>query len=130
MIYHYNLSPASFLNTLTNKYSKELTMSSEQETILRAKFNMETSRIHWKELQRFFASGVAIVVNPMLDLVEVALQMHNDNKAQIEAWLVSGELAKVSDEQAAAWLAADLEVWAVVVSPWVLIQEIKETTLH
>lgn len=105
-------------------------MSSEQETILRTKFNMETSRIHWKELQRFFASGVAVVVSPKLDLVEVAFQMHSDNKAQIAAWLASGELAKVTDEQAAVWLAADLEVWAVVVSPWVLLQEFKETTLH
>ena len=105
-------------------------MNSEQEIILRAKVNMETSRIHWKELQRFFASGVTIVVSPELDLVEVAFQMHNDNKVKIESWLVSGELAKVSDTQAAAWLAADLETWAVVVSPWVLIQEIKETTLH
>jgi len=105
-------------------------MSSDQETILRAKVNMETSRIHWKELQRFFAGGAAIVVSPTLDLVEVAYQMHSDNKIQFAAWLASGEIAKVSDEQAAAWLAADLEVWAVVVSPWVLIQEIKETTLH
>jgi hypothetical protein len=105
-------------------------MSSEQESILRAKVNMETSRIHWKELLRFFASGVAVVVSSKLDLVEVAFQMHNDNKIQIEAWLLTGELAKVSDDQAAAWLAADLEVWAVVVSPWVLIQEIKEATLH
>jgi hypothetical protein len=105
-------------------------MSSEQEAILRAKVNMETSRIHWKELQRFFASGAAVFVSPMLDLIEVALQMHSDNKTQFEAWLASGEIAKVSDEQAAAWLAADLEVWAVVVSPWILIQEIKEKTLH
>jgi len=105
-------------------------MSPEQEKILRAKVNMETSRIHWKELQRFFASGAAVVVSPALDLIEVAFQMHSDNKAQFSAWLVSGEIAKVSDGQAAKWLAADLEVWAVVVSPWVLIQEIKETTLH
>lgn len=115
---------------LTTLFDRQLTMSSDQETILRAKVNMETSRIHWKELQRFFAGGAAIVVSPTLDLVEVAYQMHSDNKIQFAAWLASGEIAKVSDEQAAAWLAADLEVWAVVVSPWVLIQEIKETTLH
>lgn len=101
-------------------------MSNEQEKILRAKVNMETSRINWKELQRFFASGVAIQVSSTLDLVEVALTMHGDNKTQFESWLTSGALGKVTDQQAITWLEADSEVWAVVVSPWVLVQEIKE----
>lgn len=99
-------------------------MNAEQQAILRAKVNMETSRIEWKELQRFFASGVAIEVSTKLDLVEVAMQMHQDNKAKIEDFLSAGALAKVSDDRAAAWLATDEEVWAVVVSPWVLVQEI------
>jgi len=104
-------------------------MSSKQPDMLRAKVNMETSRIHWKELQRFFASGVAVAVSAKLDLVEVAFQMHSDNKAQFESWLSTGMIAKVSDEQASAWLVTDAELWAVVVSPWVLVQEIKEV-LH
>jgi len=103
-------------------------MSTEQQEILRTKVNMETSRIHWKELQRFFASGVAIKVCSKLDLVEVAFQMHSDNKAQFETWLSTAMLGKVTDEQALAWLAADTEVWAVVVSPWVLVQEIEQET--
>ena len=105
-------------------------MSAEQQEILRAKINMETSRIAWKELQRFFASGAAVEVSTKLDLVEVALQMHKDNKKQLESWLTSGFVGKVSDEQAAAWIAADTELWAVVVSPWVLVQEIKSATRH
>lgn len=105
-------------------------MSSEQQAILRAKVNMETSRIAWKELQRFFASGVAVAVSAKLDLVEVAMQMHGDNKTQFENWLAEGSIAKVTDEQAAAWLATEAEVWAVVVSPWVLVQQIEEMTQH
>lgn len=101
-------------------------MSTEQQEILRAKVNMETSRIEWRELQQFFASGLAVRVSTTLDLVEVALQMSGDNKAQIENWLDAGMVGKVSDDQAAAWLASDPEVWAVVVSPWVLVQEIVE----
>ena len=101
-------------------------MSTEQQEILRTKVNMETSRIHWKELQRFFASGVAVAVSSKLDLVEVAFQMHSDNKAQFETWLTTGMLGKVTDEQACAWLEADAELWAVVVSPWVLVQEIQQ----
>lgn len=84
--------------------------------------NLETSRIAWKELQRFFASGAALSVSNKLDLVEVALQISEDNKAQVEQWLVSGQIGKVREEQAKAWYEADAEMWAVVVSPYVLVQ--------
>lgn len=105
-------------------------MSNEPQEILRAKVNMETSRIEWKELQRFFASGAAVKVSAKLDLVEVAMQMHEDNRNQFEEWLASGMIGKVTDEQASAWLAGDAELWAVVVSPWVLVQEMTETAEH
>ena len=98
-----------------------MTTPNHQE-ILRAKVNLETSRIAWKELQRFFASGAAVSVSNELDLVEVALQISEDNKAQVEQWLVSGQIGMVSDEQARAWYEADAELWAVVVSPYVLVQ--------
>jgi hypothetical protein len=98
-------------------------MNSEQEKILRAKVNMETSRIAWKELQKFFASGAAVEVSPQLDLVEVAYQMHSDNKTQFKQWLETGQVGKVTNEQARIWLDADAELWAVVVSPWVLVQD-------
>jgi hypothetical protein len=94
----------------------------DAQEIFRAKVNLETSRMAWKELQRFFASGVAVAVDAELDLVEVAYQFSKDNKAQVERWLVIGKVGKVSDQQAAAWVEADAELWAVVVSPWVLVQ--------
>ena len=100
-------------------------MSNEEQKILRAKINMETSRIHWKELQRFFANGVAILENTQIDLVEVALKLHCDNKTQFSNLLASEMIRKVSDEQSVKWLNANLQIWAVVVSPWVLVQEIK-----
>ena len=92
------------------------------QEIFRAKVNLETSRMAWKELQRYFASGVAVAVDAELDLVEVAFQFSKDNKAQVERWLLKGKVGKVSDAQAAAWVETDAEMWAVVVSPWVLVQ--------
>jgi hypothetical protein len=97
-----------------------------QQEVFRAKVNLETSRIAWKELQRFFASGVAIAVSPELDLVEVAFQISEDNKKQVAAWLSEGKVGAVSDAQALAWYEADAEVWGVVVSPYVLVQPIDE----
>ena len=96
--------------------------SEDQQEILRAKVNLETSRIGWRDLQRFFASGAAVAVSGDLDLVEVAFQFSVDNKAQVERWLLTGKVGKVSDEQARIWFEADATMWAVVVSPWVLVQ--------
>ena len=96
--------------------------TSNQQEIYRAKVNLETAQIAWKELLRFFASGAAIHVSDDLDLVEVAFQMSRDNAAQIQQWMVEGKLGNVTDEQAAAWFETDALVWAVVVSPWVLVQ--------
>lgn len=94
----------------------------DRQEIYRAKVNLETSRIAWKELQRFFASGVAIFASDELDMVEVALQISENNQAQVAHWLAAGQLGKVTDEQALAWFETDAEVWAVVVSPYVLVQ--------
>lgn len=88
----------------------------------KAKMNLETSTIPWSELQRFFAAGLAIAVADELDLIEVASQFALDNKNQVEAWLKAGQVGHVSDAQACAWIAADSSVWAVVVKPWVLVQ--------
>jgi hypothetical protein len=94
----------------------------DNEEIYRAKINLETSRIAWKELQVFFASGATIFVGGGLDLVEVAVQISRDNKAQVAQWLEAGQIARVSDEQALAWYEADADVWAVVARPYVLVQ--------
>ena len=94
-----------------------------QQEIFRAKVNLETACIAWKELQRFFASGAAVWVSNDLDLVEVALQISEDNGEQVANWMNAKQLARVSDEQAQAWFAQDADMWAVVVSSDVLVQE-------
>lgn len=97
-------------------------MSDELIALEKAKVNLETSQIAWKELQRFFAAGLAISVAAELDLVEVAFQFSVDNKTQVEQWLQAGLVAPVADQQASDWYQNDSEVWAVVVRPWVLVQ--------
>lgn len=85
--------------------------------------NLETSQISWHELQRFFASGLAIHVYSGLDLVDVAYQFSIDNKTQVENWISEKEICAVSDQQALTWFENNTLVWAVVVKPWVLVQE-------
>jgi hypothetical protein len=99
-----------------------MTTSQPHDEITQTKVNLETAPIAWKELLRFFAGGLVIAVSTQLDLVEVALQMSQDNKTQIEQWLSEGKIAKVSDELAKEWMDADAMLWAVVVKPWILVQ--------
>lgn len=94
--------------------------------IYRAKVNLETAQIAWKELQRYFAGGVTLAVAADLDLVEVAWQMSQDNAVQVRQWMETGKFGKVSDEQARGWLETDEMLWAVVVSPWVLVQPVRQ----
>ncbi len=99
-------------------------MTTNTRESLRAKINLETSRIAWRELQRFFAAGAAVYVAASLDLIEVATRIANDDKAQVELWMKQGLLGQVSDDQAHAWFNDDAELWAVVVKPWVLVQPV------
>ena len=94
--------------------------------LLKQDIHAETAKIPWSDLQRFFAAGKAIHVALKLDLVDVALQMSTDNSAQVRQWMDSGEIATVSDDLARHWIDSDATVWAVVVKPWVLVQEVQE----
>lgn len=86
--------------------------------------NLETAQIYWHELQRFFASGNAIAVDPTLDLTHVAAQIVADNAAQIKEWMEAGLVDVVKDAQAQIWYEQNALVWAVVIKPWVLVQPI------
>lgn len=96
------------------------------QALSRDEIHSETSKIAWSELQRFFAAGRAIYISPDLDLVEVALQISNDNSDLVVKWMGEDKLAPVSDDQARYWIGTDAIVWAVVVKPWVLVQNMKE----
>jgi len=93
------------------------------DDIDRAQVNMETAQIGWRELQPYFARGATVAVDETLDLVDVAFQISKDNKQQVAEWMASGQIGRVTDEQALAWYEADALVWAVVARPYVLVQD-------
>jgi hypothetical protein len=95
----------------------------EPTRLLRAKLNQETARIPWAELQRFFARGVAVWIDPGLDLVDTAVAFSQDRTALVQAEMAAGRIARVDAGQALEWSSRDANLWAVVVSPWVLVQE-------
>jgi hypothetical protein len=91
---------------------------------LKNKLVSETSKIKWGELQTFYASGAVIAVNKGNDLIHVAAQFSLDNKKAVSDWLEAGEVFKVEDKQAAQWQQQETILWAVVIAPWVLVQEV------
>jgi hypothetical protein len=95
----------------------------ENDTDLRLKVNRETARLPWTELIKHFAAGNVVWVANSLDLVDVAVRVSHDDKANIAQWMNAGLLGKVNDEQAQAWLEADAQLWAVVVHPFILVQQ-------
>lgn len=71
------------------------------------KVNLETAKIPWSELQRFFAKGEAVWISSDLDLVEVGYQFSIDNKIEIQKWLENKQLELVTDEQALSWFESE-----------------------
>ena len=98
---------------------QELT-SAEQ---LRAEFHSQTAKISWQDLQPHYARGAVVMVARELDLVEVALQLRVDNKAQFERWMDEGKVSGITDEIGQRLFDDNPVVWAVVVLPWVLVQQ-------
>ena len=97
-------------------------MTGDKESLF-AHLNGETGRIDWPALQPWFAKGDTLQVAKGVDLVAVATALAADDAAAVKGWLDAGQLGPVSAEQASAWFEASAEVWAVVVLPWILVQE-------
>ena len=93
------------------------------EKELASELVLETAQIRWHELQRFFASGNAIAVDTSLDLIQVATQITKDNATQVKSWMDAGLVDVVKDSQAQAWHEKNELVWALVIRPWVLVQQ-------
>ncbi|MBF8724292.1 MULTISPECIES: DUF2288 domain-containing protein [Pseudomonas] len=97
----------------------------DQVSTLYAKLLGETATIEWKALERFWAKGDLIWVDPSLDLIAVAEAMAENRSEIFAKWRDDGTVAPVSAEQALDFQRRDPPIWAVVVSPFVVMQEKK-----
>ena len=92
--------------------------------LLRAKLNLETAQLQWSELERHFARGDVIKVAIGTDLVDAALHVAENNTDIVQAWLSEGRIARAEMCDAEDWHARKPQFWAVVVAPWVMVQEV------
>jgi hypothetical protein len=103
-------------------------MNYNSEETLCSTIKQEIGIIAWTALARFFAGGTAVVIDAELDLADAAFQFSKNNRAVVEQWMSAGKVSKVTDEQAKKWFEADATVAAIVISPWVLVQEVTIVT--
>ncbi|MDN6320002.1 MAG: DUF2288 domain-containing protein [Marinobacter sp.] len=97
---------------------------------IKTRLNLETSRIGWHELQTYYARGQVVRVGKNLDLLEVASELTADNRTRFEHWLETGDVGEVSPDLARAWYDRNAELWAVVIAPWVLVQDRSDAAVH
>ena len=95
----------------------------KQLELMRDQLNTETAQVEWTELHGFFAKGALIHVSSHLDLVDVAAHIACDDNVAVQAWMAAGKVLKLDDETAADWQNRNPLLWAVVVAPWILVQE-------
>ena len=95
----------------------------QEPSSLYAKLLGETASITWKELEPFFAKGALLWVDASLDLIEAAEAMAENQAEKVSAWLAAEKVGKVSATRALDLVERDPLLWAVVVSPWILVQE-------
>ena len=93
---------------------------------LKTKLNRDTAKINWSALQEHHQKEAVIRGENSQDLVTVAGEFVQDNHSQVKEWLDQGAIAKVGIERGQQWLEDDIELWAVVVAPWILVQEISQ----
>ncbi|MDD0973490.1 DUF2288 domain-containing protein [Pseudomonas fontis] len=97
----------------------------DQPSTLYAKLLGETAIIEWKALERFWAKGDLIWVEPSVDLIEVAQAMAENRSETFAQWRNAGTVGPLSAERALDLQTRDPQIWAVVVSPFIVIQEKK-----
>lgn len=93
------------------------------------KLHSETALMHWVDLQRFFAQGKVLYIDKSLNLVETAVLFANDDAQSLEPLITTEQVSAPSNDQARDWFAANIELWTVVVAPYVLVQDPSESGL-
>ena len=82
-----------------------------------------TGEVVWSYLEPHCKSGSLYWVDPALDITAVAAALQADDALQISRWLGVGDLVKVGPLHSAQWQGSQQLFTAVVVTPFVLMQE-------
>ena len=91
---------------------------------LREELLGQTAPVEWREMEVHFAKGMLIRIASELDIVDVAMHMVRDRKELIEDWAKNNQVVRATDQDALRWHDSQPTMQALVVPPWVLVQEV------
>ena len=83
----------------------------------------ECAPIFYKEIERFFAKGVLVLVSAELNIIDVALVIQADDVSQLTTWIETEKVIRVNDHHALKWSEEQAQLLAVTAVPWLLVQE-------
>jgi len=106
-----------------SKKNTEFSESMKGEII--SDLHLETAKIPWSELQRFFAGGKLLLLSENEDMLDVAASLVANDVTRLQALIDQELIVHPDDDKARQWVAEDASLWAVVLKPWVLVQENK-----
>jgi len=90
---------------------------------LRAQLAQQIHRVDWKPLAPHAERGGLVLVDPQLDLLEVAVAVAEDDGDQVQAWMAAQQLTRATPAQTDAWRGESGEHFtAIIVQPYVLAQ--------
>jgi hypothetical protein len=96
----------------------------DNEQSLEQRLENEIGSIDWPGLERHFARGVLVWIDPGLKLVDVAVSVVNDETESVALLMESGRIRRVTTEDALTWQQSKTTFRALVAAPWVLVQSV------
>ena len=101
-----------------NEINKNIAIKDYQE------LKGECAPVFYKEIEKFFAKGMLVLVADELDIIDVALAIQADNNEIMQKWIAQELVVRVHDEHAIKWSQTNEPLMAITAVPWVLVQEI------
>lgn len=98
---------------------------SGSELSVRGRLERDAGEVLGSDLKAHLARDAVLVVGPGRELIECAAAIAEDDAVAVAAWLADGTLRRPTDDERAAWPVDAARRWlAVVVRPFVLVQDV------
>ena len=92
---------------------------------VREKLEKEVGPADWKVIGPHYKRGAVIIVSPELDLIDVAIKVAEDDVDLVQDWIKDEKILRPTPDDAKQWEETGMELSSVVVSPFVLVQQLK-----
>ena len=87
------------------------------------KLDKYVGEVSWEYLEPHFQSGSLIYIDNSLCIKDVGQALAKDDTKKVKQWLMAGDALKPGQAHAKYWNEANSTFIALVVSPFVIIQE-------